>query len=178
MDTPRKYSPVAMALHWLVAALVLYSIFLTPEPGDVAPEVAAQITAVHIGLGLIIIVLMILRAFWRAGHHAPPLPDDLATWERRAARWSHWLLYLVVFLMIGFGLLTALFAPYPASGFGLVPVAGFITVDAGTFEVVKEIHHTGNKLLQAVVYLHIAAALYHHFIKKNGVLLSMLPCGK
>lgn len=175
MSEQQKYSPVAMALHWMVAVLVLYSIFFPPEPGDVAPAVAAQITAVHIGLGLIIIVLMTLRAFWRAGHHAPPLPDDLAVWEKRAARWTHALIYVVVFLMIGFGLLTAIFAPYPASGFGVIPVAGFITVDQGTFEMVKEIHHTGNKLLQAVVYLHIAAALYHHFIKKNGVLRSMLP---
>ncbi len=177
MTTSAKYSGVAMALHWIVAALVLYNIFFPPEPGDVSPEVRAQITALHVGLGLIIIILMALRLFWRAGHHAPALPENLAGWERKSARALHWLLYLIVFLMIGFGFATALLAPYPAAGFGVVPVAGFVTVSESTWEVVKEIHHTGNKVLQAVVYLHIAAALYHHFIKKNGVLTSMLPWG-
>lgn len=175
MDTPRKYSPVAMALHWIIAALVLYNIFFPPEPGDVSDAVRAQISAVHIGLGLIIIVLMGFRLFWRAGHHAPALPESLANWERKAARAMHWLLYGIVFLMIGFGFLTALFAHYPASAFGVLPVAGYVNVSEGTWEVIKEIHHTGNKVLQAVVYLHIAAALYHHFIKKNDVLKSMLP---
>ena len=64
MEKSRKYSALAMALHWLIAALVFYNIFFPPEPGDVSPEVRAQIVALHVGLGLIIIVLMIFRIFW------------------------------------------------------------------------------------------------------------------
>lgn len=182
MTTKRKYSGVAMALHWLIAALVLYNIFLPPEfediGHDIPPELAASMTALHIGIGLSIIVLMALRLFWRVGHHAPPLPDTMKSWEKRLAHFTHIGLYVVVFLMVALGFATALLAPYPASGFGVVPVAGFITVDQGVFDIVKELHHTGNKVLQAFVYVHIAAVLYHQFIKKDGQLWSMLPWGK
>jgi cytochrome b561 len=179
MDAPRKYSPTAMALHWLIAALVIYNMMFPPEfedvGHDVAPEVAAGMTALHIGLGLSILVLMIFRLFWRVGHHAPPLPDTMAAWEARLARTMHWLIYIAVIAMVLLGFATALLAPYPAAAFGVLPVAGFLGPNEALHEIIKEIHHTGNKVIIALVVVHVAAAAYHAFVKKDGVLRSMLP---
>jgi len=179
MTEQRKYSPVAMALHWLIAALVFYNMIFPPEfeemGHDIAPEVKVAMTALHIGLGLSILVLMVVRLAWRAGHHSPPLPEAMATWERRLARTMHWLLYVVVIAMVLLGFTTALLAPYPAAAFGILPLAGFVGSNEGLYEIVKEIHHAGNKVIIALVVVHVAASAWHGFVRKDGVLQSMLP---
>jgi len=179
MTPVRKYSGVAMALHWLIAALVFYNMIFPPEfdeiGHEVSPEVAAGMTALHIGIGLSILVLMVLRFGWRVGHTPPPLPDSMGHWERRLARTVHALLYLAVFTQVLLGFTTATLAPYPAAAFGVVPVTGIFPANEALHELIAEIHHAGNKVIIALVVVHVAASAWHAFVKRDGVVRAMLP---
>ena len=149
----------------------------SPALGESSPPVGPQrFKAVpwHKAIGVTILALVLVRLFWRWTHPAPPLPTSLPAWERYAAHASHWALY-------------ALMIAVPLSGFLMSSALGFSTVVFGLRlpdllernrelgDSLKTLHFFLNKALLAVIALHFAAALKHHFIDRDGVLLRMLP---
>lgn len=128
----------------------------------------------HKAIGVTILALVLVRLFWRWTHPAPPLPASLPTWERYAAHASHWVLY-------------ALMIAVPLTGFLMSSALGFSTVVFGLRlpdllernrelgDSLKTVHFFLNKTLLALIALHFAAALKHHFIDRDGILLRMLP---
>lgn len=179
-----RYSAVAIALHWLIALLLVGQIAGGWIASDEAtPRAQAfQMFQMHKSFGLTILALSFVRLFWRLGHKAPALPPGMAGWEIFAARATHILFYALIIAM-------------PLSGWALISTAPYsvTTMYFGLFEVPllpilsealrnKETHAFFESVHSALVWLtigllalHIGAALKHHFINKDDVLARMLP---
>ncbi|RUM98233.1 cytochrome b [Pseudaminobacter arsenicus] len=159
MNGKVRYDPVAVWLHWLVAVLVLAQ-FATGwiwgwfERGS---EPRFYLFRTHIFIGSTILALGLLRVGWRLGHTPPPLPADMSRLQALAAHATHRLLYLAILLQPVLGLLTI-------STFGK---------SLGRWP--RDLHNLGAKLIVAIVALHVAAALWHQLIRKDGLLARMIP---
>jgi len=180
------YSSVAIALHWLIATLMLTNIGLAwyfthlPKLEQFGPS------GIHKSIGLTVLLLTLIRIAWRLVNKPPPLPDHMATWERWAARGTHYVFYLLMLglPLSGWAMVSAspLYARHPATLWGLPwPRFPFATLGVGGDQLHAAQHvsaFTHEKLAwvaYAVIVLHVAAALKHHLIDRDDVLTRMLP---
>ena len=129
----------------------------------------------HKSLGMLILALVLLRLSWRAGHPAPPLPADTAPWERMAARATHALLYALMIALPLTGWVISSAANVPFSVFWLLPLPAIVEPSKETEHLAADAHLVMVVALALLVGLHVAAALRHHFVKRNTVLARMLP---
>jgi cytochrome b561 len=173
------YDRVAKLLHWSMAALIIgnfgLALYMVDQP--LVPS-TIDLYNLHKSLGLLALGLAIGRVLWRLRHPAPPIPDDHAAWEKKAAAASHHLLYLLIFLQPLSGLMIALASQYPTTIFGLFNLPSPIDPSKSLSDIAGAIHWYGQWAMAAIVGLHILAALRHHFILKNDILKRMLPGGK
>ncbi len=181
-DLPTRYGVVAMTLHWLIAAAIITNIIVVlAAPEDHSPEQTAMMSF-HMALGLTVLVLSILRLVWRWLNPVPPPPQDLAPWMRIAGTAMHHLLYFLMVAIPLAGWLMVSASHFTPSWFGLFawpafPGFGGLDNAAGHqwHETFESIHITLGWAMIVLVPAHIAAALYHHFLRQNNVLLRMLP---
>ena len=168
------YSPVAVFLHWTIAALILIQIGLGWYMNEVLPDhspAQAGIEGIHISLGLTILLLVLARIAWRLTHPAPPMPAGLAVWERALANASHLLFYLLMLIMPLTGWALVSLGTHPISFWGLpwphLPGVGAILGSPAPRPVRKELAHIHVYILIWVVLvnlaLHVAGALKHQF---------------
>lgn len=164
----------ARVLHWLMALMTVSMLFIGAGMVATVSDKHTWLLALHKPLGISILALALLRLALRLLRKPPPLPVDLPPSQRFAAHASHWLLYALMFALplIGWAMLSA--GGYPVSlGAGVVlpPIAPF---DPSVFALLRWLHRTLAYLLFATVLLHLAAALYHGLIRRDGVLRSMV----
>ncbi len=105
----------------------------------------------------------------------PALPEDTPAWERAAARASHTLLYVLMIAMPLVGWVINSAANIPFSIFWLIPLPSVVAPDKHVAELAALVHLSLFILLASVLVVHVAAALRHHFVKKNDLLVRMLP---
>jgi len=166
------FNGLARTLHWLMAAMILAMLFV--GVGMVASLAYRPVLLdLHRPLGLAILLLAVVRLANRLLHRPPALPVDLPWWQAAAAKASHWLLYALMFAMplIGWSMLSA--GGYPVelfAGLRLPPIAPH---DAVLYGWLRLAHGLLAKLLFATVLLHLAAALFHAWIRRDGVFGSM-----
>ena len=175
-NTPERWGSVSIGLHWTIAALVL----LVQVPAGLTMEAVGRgplqdlLYNVHKTNGLVIFTLAVIRLAWRWSHPVPALPADLPDWQRIAARTSHTLLYLLLFLMPISGFLYTALGGFPVPLFGLYDLARLVPENKPAGEFFKLVHLTLQYVLYAVAALHVAGALQHHFVRRDGVLRRML----
>ena len=99
MRLPRgdRYSRGAIAFHWVIAALVLFNLWLGLFHDDLPRE--WKVMPVHKSVGVTILVLSIGRLAWRLMHKPPHLPDLMPAWEKAAAKAVHWIFYALLFIL-------------------------------------------------------------------------------
>lgn len=169
-----RYDRVAVALHWIIAILVLAQIglgwFMVDLPKG--PE-RGYYFALHKSLGLTTAFLILLRVAWRLTHLPPALPDWLPAWQARAAWWTHRLLYACMVVMPITGYLSASFTKHPMKLWGMpFPKAGW---EHDLINSVFNAIHVGTSwLFVALLALHIGAGLKHLFAG-DGVFRRILP---
>ena len=175
IPTDVVYTRTAIALHWLTVALIATGFTLGKWMVDlpIAPQ-TLRVYAYHKWIGITVFVVTAVRLAWRFAHPVPPAAG-LPRWQRRAAAASHVALYL---LMLAIPLSGWLFSS--ASGvqviyLGLVPLPNLVPKDDALAATLKSVHFTLNFTLLALVLLHAGAALRHHFVQRDRVLLRMLP---
>jgi cytochrome b561 len=171
------YSPAAKALHWLVVALLFcqYSIAWTmPHIGrDTKPD---RLIDLHFSFGVLILLVIVIRIAWRWSRGDPGPPAGLPPWAARSSRVIHYLLYLLLALLPLLGWMNASFRGLDVNPFGLVRLPQLIATRTPGFAWTGDVHALlSNYLLLPLAGLHIAAALYHRFIRKDRVLQRMLP---
>jgi len=172
-----RYDRVAQALHWLMA-LALVAVFALGLWMVAQPlMVRLKTVPLHKTLGVTVFLLAALRLAWRATHPAPPLPASMPRWERRAASGAHHLLYLLMFAVPLSGWLMSSALGFATVPFGLARLPDLLARDRELGDALKVVHFALNKTFAVVVFLHVAAALKHHFIDRDGVLQRMLPGG-
>jgi cytochrome b561 len=170
---PTTYDRRTIALHWLTAVLVL-GLWTLGQTIDFFPKGSPRITArsLHITFGVTLAVLLVLRLGWRAsgGTQLPPADPGLLG---RFAVWVHGLLYALVAAVVLGGL--AAVWTRGDNLFGWFSVPAFDPGNRALGEQVVDLHGLGANVLLAVAGLHAAAALWHHFIRHDGVLRRMWP---
>ena len=181
-----RYTSVAIALHWIMAALILGQIagglYMHNLPNSDASKV--QLYQMHKSFGITILLLAIVRLGWRLSHPVPALPAGMPGWQKAAARISHFGFYA---LMIGvplggWALVSA--SPFadsvPTYLFGVVPwphmpFFGGVEDRKALAGAIAEMHEYGAFTILGLFGLHVAAALKHHLQDKDGVLQRMVP---
>jgi cytochrome b561 len=171
-----RYGTVAIALHWAVAAALVAQYWIGWKMVDLPLSPAKlQQYALHKSIGLAVLLAVVLRLLWRLTHPAPPLPQDIAPWQRKFATVTHWSLYALLFLIPLSGWVLNGTTGFPLTWFGLVPVPNLVAADAALKPVATLVHEAFGKLLLALLALHVAGALHHHFVLRDAVLTRMVP---
>jgi len=171
-----RYTPAAIALHWIVALLILANLALGLYTVDL-PLSPAKLRnfSYHKWIGVTVFMLAAARLLWRLGHTPPALPAAMPAWERHTAAFTHALLYFLFFAAPLTGWLFSSAAGFQTVYLGVVPIPDLLSKDKALADALKLAHKSINYTLAAVIVLHAAAALKHHFIDKDDVLRRMLP---
>ncbi|GAB5470008.1 MAG: hypothetical protein Kilf2KO_30380 [Rhodospirillales bacterium] len=183
-----RYTAIAIALHWLIAAAIIVQLASGLWMADAIDDPATQALAFqvyqwHKSLGLTVLILSLLRLFWRLGHRAPGLPEGMKPWERLAAYATHVFFYAIMILMplTGWVMVSASKFGLPTLYWGLFtwPHLPLGSLALETKAQVEEIFGSVHEFLAygtiALLVLHVGAALKHHFVERDGVLARMLP---
>ena len=176
MATPHRYTTLAIALHWMVAALIFCAFPLGLYMSDLKlSPLKLQLVSYHKWLGVTIFLLVLLRLFWRATHTPPALPASIAAWQQRAAHGLHHLLYVLMLGIPVSGWLMSSAKGVPVVYLGLVRLPDLLSKDKALGNALQTLHASLNYVLLALVFLHIAAALKHQFVDRDDTLSRMLP---
>lgn len=175
MDTPFRYSAAQRALHWAMALIILVAIALgawaATLPSGVSPR--SQLLYVHKSLGMLALVLFVVRLVVRAAQGEPrwrvPLPKAI----RGGAHAAHWSLYLLMLAMPVSGYALSGAGGHPIPFFGLFQWPVLIEKSKAMSEAARGAHYWLAWIMGAIVAVHVAAALWHHIVRKDETLLRM-----
>ena len=170
---PRFFAPLARLLHWLMALMVIAMLFIGAGLAASVSERHEWLIHLHKPLGIAILVLVIVRLAVRFSTRQPPLPSDLPLWQVLAAKASHLVLYglMLVLPLLGWAMISAAGDPVMLSS--SVQLPALVGANAPLFAVLRKAHGYLAYLLFLTVLLHLAAALFHGLIRRDGVLQSM-----
>jgi cytochrome b561 len=175
-DGPTQaYTPVARTLHWLTAALVLTLIVvgaIIANTGDWRGKMVVY--DLHKSTGIVVLALVLFRLFYRLTHPPAPLPADIPPIQQLAAHVNHWTLYalLIIQPIVGWIATSAYRAPIPV--YWLFEMPPIWREDRAFSERMFTVHAIVATLLAIAAAVHIGAALYHHFGRKDEVLMRMV----
>lgn len=172
--TVERYNLVAQLLHWVMALILVYLIFSSSyhHTSDIVMEERIQL---HAGLGLTIIVLGLVRWLWR---YACPQPIDAkfeAPWQKTLANTTHHMFYALFLITPAIGFFLATLVSYPVRPFGFGPIFQWPEDSPMVAGWVNSIHGFAADVILILLIFHVAAALYHHFIKKDSLIMRMMP---
>ena len=178
-NLPTRYSAVAQAFHWIIAALIVTQFVLFNLEDDL-PIGAHKLAllARHKSVGMTVLMLAILRLLWRLKHPPPALPPGMTPPQRMLARATHIAFYVLLFAMPITGWMMSSAKNYSVSWFGLFTRPNLIGKSEAAYNFLHSTHEFLSDVLFAIAVLHILAALKHHFWNKDDVLLRMLPLTK
>lgn len=168
-----SFSPLQRLLHWLMAIMVLAMLFIGVTMVSTLKPRFLTLIAIHKPLGIAILVLALLRLGVRFRRGAPPLPGDLPSIQVVAAKLSHLVLYalLIAMPLIGWGMLSA--GGYPIVLFGSFHLPAILPHDDRVYAVLRTSHTLLAYAFFAAILLHVAAALFHALIRRDGVFQAM-----
>lgn len=170
------YSGTAKTLHWLILVLLIVQFIVgwsMPHIGRDTP--VTTLISLHFTTGIIIIVVALTRLAWRLSHGEPKPLDGLPPWQLQSARAVHWLLYLLLFVVPLLGWINASWRGMPIVIFG-AELPMLVAKRAPGWGWTGDVHVLLAEYgMLTLVGLHVLAALYHYFIRGDGVLQRMLP---
>ncbi len=175
-DDRTQYDWVARNLHWLTVGLVLLQFALSQIWGFFGKPVRHGMVVTHMSFGIVLGAVVLLRILWRLipGHRVPPL---VTGWVERASRSVHWLLYGLLLLQAALGFALRWSGNESMSFFGLAIAPPFPPTSKPVHEALGELHENVGWAIIGLASAHALAALYHHFVLRDRVLLRMLPGG-
>jgi cytochrome b561 len=169
-----SYSAFSRWVHWLTLALFVALFALAWSIDDLPATLRNPATQLHESFGITVLALTILRLIWRFAAGVPPVPAALPAWQKLGAHVSHLVLYLLLLAQPIVGWLWSSAGTRPINFFFLVQLPWLIGPDKQFRRSLGHLHGLIGNLLLVVIGLHAAAALYHHFIRKDRVLVGML----
>lgn len=174
-DPAFRFDRVARSLHWSMAILLLGMVgwgFYAARLNFYDPLYHRALSW-HRSLGVLLFGLLLVRIAWRLGHPPAPLPESMPLWERRAAHLTQLALYLFMFLLPVTGYLISTADGRGVSVFGWWELPAWLPPDRGRETWMGTIHLVISILFCLSAMLHVAAALKHHFIDRDGILRRM-----
>ncbi|AXF16718.1 cytochrome b [Paraburkholderia caledonica] len=176
--TRTRFSPLARFLHWTMAPLIVAMLFIGVGMVATVSRAHDTLIAIHKPLGIALLLLVVIRASVRIRRGSPPLPRDMPASQKIAAKGSHAVLYALMFAMplIGWAMLSA--AGYPLTLWGPLHLPPIAPHNVELFAVLRALHTWLAFALFGTVLLHLAAALFHGLIRRDGVFSSMARGGR
>jgi cytochrome b561 len=174
---PLSYDRVAAWLHWGIGLLLLAEIAFGLLLDEIAPRgtpARAGVINLHKSVGIVIGVLIVVRIAWRLGHAAPPWPTTMSIRRRRAARLGHLLLYACMVVAPLAGYLGSNFSKHGVRFFGVV-LAPWGPDWPAAYSFLVGLHDASTYLLLALTIGHVAMALKHGLIERDGIFARIAP---
>lgn len=195
MNNNTKYTNVAIVLHWLIGIAILFMFvlgwFMTELPKETPKTTSFDIFNLglitwgveeeqsqrsfyfnlHKSVGLSLLMLIVLRMYWRFTHRPPAFLNSMKHWEKRLAKATHHSLYLLMFLIPLSGIIMSAGSKYGIKWFGIKVIPGFD--DKAIRELFYEFHEIFGLLLLLILILHILGAVKHSIVDKDGTLRRM-----
>jgi cytochrome b561 len=171
-ENPNRYSSWAITLHWLLFALVIFVGVLGLLHDTWPKHSQAFWINVHALAGLVLWIVLMWRFGLRLKQPPPPPPADFSVAAKRLALLVHLLLYAFLLLTPIIGIVTFIWHGR-ALDLGFYQVNFGIAKNRAIFEPTEDIHGYLAYAIFAFAGLHVLAALWHHFVKRDGVLRRM-----
>ena len=172
----RRYDPVAVTLHWLIAIALFCQVTL----GFVMQEIPKQPQGprawwfnFHKSIGLTLLVLIVIRLAWRLAHRPPALPSSLPRWQQLSAPILHRLLYVVMLLLPISGYISSAYSGRPVLYFGMA-LPSWVDKDESLSKLFNGIHEIAGWTLIVLFAGHVAAAIAH-VASRDGIIRRMWP---
>ena len=174
-----RYGTTAKWLHWSIVLLVLVQFGIAILMPDIGPHtVAGTLINLHFSFGVLILVLMAVRLGNRLRHPVPLDMPGSPAWERLAAHVTQLAFYFILLVGPFLGWASASAHKLPVDVFGIMTLPAIAAPRAHWALTAGDIHIYMMWTLAALIGLHVLAALYHHFLRRDGVLRRMLPAGE
>lgn len=173
-DTFEKFSHITISLHWIIAigmiVMIAFGIYIEDLPRS--PD-KGELIGLHKSFGILIFVLAVIRIFWRIKNKFPTPISTLTKWQEIIAKLTHWVLIIGTVLMPISGVLMSVGGGHPIGFFGIELIAGGEKIEA-LGKVGHIMHGMGGNLMILFIMLHVAGAIKHQFIDKDGTISRML----
>jgi cytochrome b561 len=181
MPTPQtrnRYTPTAVALHWLLAVglvgIFIVGVYMADLP--FSPQ-RLKLYNWHKWAGVAILLLSVVRLVWRITHRPPELHlsirHKMPGWQLAGYHGVHHLMYVLFFAVPLLGWAYSSAAGFPIVWFGVLPLPDFVAPDKVLATTLKSLHQSSALALGGLVMMHVGAALKHHFIDRDGLLSRM-----
>lgn len=176
-NSAERFGSLTKFLHWIIFALFMVEFFLVYRreyfPKDSAEK--AQYMLLHKSFGICVLFLALCMIATRFVGKHPLLPMNMSPLEIIAAKFTHFILYLVMLFMPVTGIGMSLIGGGKVSFFGLVDLPNYFTKNEDLAGNLYYAHVWCSYVIIAFVSVHVLAALFHHFIRKDAILKRMLP---
>jgi cytochrome b561 len=179
-----RYSKIAIAFHWVIAVLLIVNLVvglwvldpLVNSPDPATKRLGFTVIQLHKSVGLTVLVLAIARLAWRLMNPPPPYPDHMTRAEIVLAKLSHWGFYVLMLALplSGWAMVSTSKIQFPILYFGLFQVP-MLPISKAWGELLDQSHLILGWITLALIVLHVAAALKHHYLDRDDVLVRMLP---
>jgi len=178
-NTEKRYGAIAIALHWLIAALLVALIatglYMGSLPDAGFDKKKIELILFHEQLGILALTLAAARFAWRLTNRLPALVNTIPDWQKVAARFVHLCFYGLMFALPITGWLMSSAAGIPVSFLGTFDLPDLIVRNDEVFRTFISIHKWLGYALVACFLMHAGAALWHHFIFKDETLKKIMP---
>jgi cytochrome b561 len=171
-----RYGAAAITFHWTAAALIVFLGSLGLLFDDIPREARPFWINVHVCVGLFYLASVIARLLWRATHKVPDLPPDVGEFSRRTSFAVHHLLYVLMLLIPLIGVVARVWHGR-SFDYGIFQLNFGVASNPAVFHPAEKIHQLLAYALFALAGLHAAGAVYHHFVRRDGILLRMMAGG-
>ena len=171
----RGYTLPARVLHWLTAIIVIAIIPAGIYMAGASPGPTTNlIYNLHRSFGFVLLPIMLIRLGYRLMVPPPALPPDIPPFQQFVAHATHWALYALLIIQPIIGWIATSAYRAPVSIFWLFELPPIWPQNRAFSEALFEVHEVLGFAIAALALAHIGAALYHHFIRKDDVLLRMM----
>ena len=172
-----RYNIFSILLHWLMFFMILFAFGLALIFDDLPKSIKPFWVNIHFVIGALVLLLLLVRVVWRFLMGTPPLPSDMHPHTKRATQLVHALLYGLMALIPIMGIMTAI---YRGRGidFGFFALSSPFETDRTVARFYKEIHEFTAWALFLLAGGHAILALFHHYVRKDGILLRMMSAKK
>ena len=174
----QRYHPVAVLLHWVLglALVAVFALGVYMHELPFSPQ-RLQLYSWHKWAGLVLFGLAFVRLAWRLTHRPPALPQAVAQamprWQHLAHHGTHHALYLLFFAVPLLGWAFSSAAGFPVVWFGVWPLPDWVPVSEPLADALKLAHKVAAVSMGALVLLHVAAAVKHQLLDRDGLLRRM-----
>ena len=170
------YTRAAICMHWAIALFIFAAFPLGVYMHDLLlSPYKLRLFNYHKWIGVTVLILAVVRTVWRHIYRPPDLPATMAGWEQSAAFAMHIFLYVLILVAPLTGWLMSSATGFQTVLFGVIPLPDLVGKDKELGLFLLELHRNMDYLLIALVGIHIAAALKHHFLSHDDVLSQMIP---